>query len=635
MSFTAIFSREFRLRRILLVGALLVGVAAVVIPRLQGKSGSLANETAAQAALLLTLVTCALFAVVLGAGAVARDLSDGRLNFDFVRPTSTRAIWGGRFGAALLLLITSAVLILAPSLLLGGRFESPIVIVQGLDISPASFAVLAIFCGTFLLLAIHVGASLFASRSPWLGFDLAALCVTGLLVGSAISRLDRHGVRLVLAWGGIAFAVFATLILVLASYVQMSRGRTDLARGHRTLSVVLWSGLLLGAVALEATSRWAVTPKLGDLVNASEVLSAPRGDWFFIAGRVRGRGPYRASFLANAATGRSVRLPNGLHAGWLWASVSTDGSRAVWQALEGRGKTPYSIWGLDLTREGSRPEELLSGLPAFWTIALSPTGRWCAITTDSRLLVFEFPIRRLVASFEVSSDLQTVWVGTDELRLFRRSPTGPAVRAGDLVRVEISEVKLPLRQVKSLAVIEDTAIGNAWGASVDGSTVVLSEHGKTGRRLFDAVTGAELARIALPENSNSAYLSDGTLVVFNRREGRLVRWNRKGEQLSNVEVSPSAIWSIGGLAAPDLLLASKFIGVQPTHTSDTAAWSLQAIDLRSGRSTSLGKGLPAGLGRRIEAGQLGARLVDFGGGKLGVFNPKISRVEPLVVSRTE
>ena len=92
----AVFLRELRLRRILLLGALLVGLAAPLVPRLQGQTGARAADASAGMALLLGFLTCNVFSLLLGSGAIARDLSEGRLGFDFVRPIPAFAIWAGR-----------------------------------------------------------------------------------------------------------------------------------------------------------------------------------------------------------------------------------------------------------------------------------------------------------------------------------------------------------------------------------------------------------------------------------------------------------------------------------------------------------------------------------------------------------
>src|SRR6185436_5877336 len=107
--------------------------------------------------------------------------------------------------------------------------------------------------------------------------DLAGLVAVGLLVNAALARLYRNWTQEAFTAGSIAYLAFFLVVLVGATLAQLLVGRTDLTRNHRGLSVALWVPLLLGALALDAASRWVVLPKAGDLLSADIVSEAPAG----------------------------------------------------------------------------------------------------------------------------------------------------------------------------------------------------------------------------------------------------------------------------------------------------------------------------------------------------------------------
>ncbi|HXU46652.1 MAG TPA: hypothetical protein VN783_14085, partial [Thermoanaerobaculia bacterium] len=522
----AVFAREFRLRRILLLGALLVGLAAPIIPRLQGQMGAHAADASIGAALLLGLLTCGVFALVLGSGAIARDLADGRLGFDFARPIPAFAIWAGRFGAALALLAASALLVIAPALLFGGELSHSPVLVQDIDwlanVSALGALALGLLGCVGLLFLTHAATVLFASRSVALGFDLAGLVAVGLLAGAAISRLHRAWARDALEAGWIALFALVLLALIAASLAQLLVGRTDLARGHRALSLALWGILLAGGLALEASSRWVVAADVLDLTRIDQLVASSRGAWFEVAGPARGRGDYEPRFLVDGATGRTVRLGALWRSDWFPLSFSADGRSAVWVEAE-PGEGAGDLHRLDLRRTGSMPESLRVALPSpVRDLDLSPTGRWVAVLGFERLLVFEVSTGRLMAAVPLSGGavyegFRMAWVGPDRLRWFTKLPSDfPRPSDNPLPRIEIAELALPSGKPAKVGEIATEPLGFNWAVSANGGTVLVRDFAKSRRLLFDGATGASLGAIDGPRESFALLLSGNRIAVTGR-----------------------------------------------------------------------------------------------------------------------
>ncbi len=647
-AFLAIFAREFRLRRILLLGALFVGLAAPIIPRLQGARGVLAAESALDAALFLGLITGVLFAALLGSSAAAGDLSHGRLGFDFVRPISGWAIWAGRFGAAVALLFASAGLVLLPAILSGGTWgDSRTVALRlpagnGLDsLGTFGTAVLGLLGCTVLLFLVHAIGVFYASRSAWLAVDLAALAAIGLIVAGALSRLQSHWALEAFGAGAIALSAMGAVALIAASCAQVVRGRIDLARGHRALSIVLWGCLLLGALGLEAASRWVLSAEVGDLETETYTQVAPRGGWFALSGTARRLGTnYASQFLIDGASGRTVRLRS-LPPGGIWGgevSFSGDGRWAAWH-LQQPGQSSEVV-RLDLAHPGSRPEALQLGLPYRQQLGLSPTGRWCAAFDSDRLLVFELATSRLVASIaldgpSVYEGIQGIWTAPDRFRWYTKRPSEGASEDPRQVRIEITEMALPAGRPERVGEIRAAPLGFPWQISTDGGTVLVRERTSERWLLFDGRTGGFRAPLEFPRRTSALLLPLGRVAaVQHGTEGAnartLVLSEKEGQEILRLDLPRYQYIRLGSLATPTVLLAA---GTSKT-TEDPAAWHLLALDLVNRKVTEIGRGVPAG-GFTGEAGTLGSRLVKTAIASFAVWDPATGKLVPLRLQPAE
>jgi hypothetical protein len=629
-AFAAIFAREFRLRRVLLIGAFAIGLMALIIPRLQGQSGTNAAETAVDAALLLSLLTCGIYALVLGSGAVVRDLVDGRLGFDFVRPISGFSIWAGRVGAAVTLLFASGVLVVAPAVLVASFQRS---------FPPKEVGYLLPFSGlgatwTFgagllaclaLLLLTHVGVLLFASRSAALGLDLAGLVAIGLLVGAALTRLYRNWAQDAYAVGSISYFVLFFIVLIGATLVQLLVGRTDLARSHRALSIALWVPLLLGALVLDAASRWVVSPNAGDLLGAEAVFEAPAGTWFAVGGNLRHRGSLVGHFLIDAATGRVVRQDVSRQRWSYSTTFSRDGRIAAW--LSDSPKESEVRW-TDLS--ASEPEVKIAPI-SFEGVAevpsLSPGGRWLALRSDRRMLVFELRTGRIVNSVPITPDwdaLRIRWIAGDRLRFWSAGGNFDSTLEP---RISIAEIQVPQDPGKgapvSVGTISLPMHGYVWDVSRDGATVIVREtQSETGRRnLFDGRTGAALGEINEETRSGGVLLSDGSVAIsVLRPERSLAIYDRTG--VLRRRFSSGLLF--GAQPSPSTILASSTVEGPKGNPGPRRLWLL---DLATGGMREIGRGwLPVS----ATAGS-GVTVVLTGPADFARWDPATETLKPIVL----
>ncbi len=623
-AFVAIFAREFRLRRMLVIGALAIGFIG---PVFLGLTGQIAADSVPAVALLIGLLTCAIYALVLGSGALARDLVDGRLGFDFVRPISGFSIWAGRFGAAAALLVVSALLVVAPALLADLATNSAPV--RGIDWFPTSLGTagliaVGLLACLVLLFITHGIVVLFASRSAILVLDFVGLVAVGLTVAAALNRLHRNWAQSALAVCEISFFAFLLVVLICASLAQLLVGRTDLARSHRALSIALWVPLLVGALALDAASRWVVSPKTSDLLRADAVFEAPAGSWFAVGGNLRNRGDLAGRFLIDAATGRVVRQGVSRDSWFFSTTFSRDGKIAAWISESPKGTEV--LWA-DLS--ASEPKVKTAPI-SFGRIAevpsLSPSGRWFAARSNGRLLVFELRTGRLVASVPVNSNLsmaRTAWIGVDRLRFWSVVGNAPVPAPQ---QISIAEIQVPSEPGAVIPVgsIERSEAGFAWGVSHDGTTLVVRDNSTGHRQLFDGRTGATLGVIDEPRQSGGVLLPEGLVAIVVRRpEPRsLAIYDRTGALRRRFDLRGYPGLLLAGQPTPTTILGSVSVAGSPK----SELRRLILFDLATGTIRKLGRGgVPP-----LDPAESRGKLVRIGPAAFARWDPTTEKLQPII-----
>ena len=400
-AFVTVLRRELAERRLILVAALLLGIVPLVVPLLpiEGYRGP---DLRSGTALALATIASTLLALVLGGSVLARDLGERRLGFYFARPLPGWAIWAGKLMSALILALGSGLLVMLPCLLLGDRPEP-----AGLSwkIGFAANAGLWAAGVSLLVLLSNAAAVMFRSRSPWLLFDLGAATVLAAGLWVQMSRLQGAGANGVVMQIQVAMLAVLLLALAAASAVQVLRARTDLRRGHRLLSLTLWSVLGAAVLATAGYGRWVLAASPEDLYTFRFVLPAPAGPWAALSGPAEGRGGFEPLFLLDTRSGRYLRTSASWWAYEIWAGpvFSEDGRRAVWLEPERRETFPVSLRRLDLDRPGARPVAvpILFDQNGPRALSLSYDGRRVAVIHRERILVMDLATGRNLASVPV------------------------------------------------------------------------------------------------------------------------------------------------------------------------------------------------------------------------------------------
>lgn len=240
--------------------------------------------------------------LVLGAAGIPADLGARRLGFYLTLPVSTGALLAGRLLGAWILALGCGALTLAPALLTG---------ILGVREAAGLLGTAAV-AAAVLVLAGHLLGVIWRSRSAWVVLDLTVLALGGLglkALGRALVQdlpLHRVGDALAALAGVTAPILAATLVL--AAWLHLERGRSDLRSGRKVLSLTLAAGIaaaLLAGAGLLAYARGGGPSSLRQVVTRT----AAQGPWELLYGQGRFGRP--VAFLHDRATGRYHALAHG------------------------------------------------------------------------------------------------------------------------------------------------------------------------------------------------------------------------------------------------------------------------------------------------------------------------------------
>lgn len=629
-AFAAVLRRELAERWLLALGAALLGLIPLAMPFLP-LSISQAPDSRSGTAIALAVIVSYVLALVLGSSVLARDLAERRLGFYFSRPLPGWAIWAGKMAGAVLLAFGSGVLVLLPSLLAGERPDPSAYWSWGIGRGAGSALGFALWAATVLalLLAANAVSTMARSRSPWLLLDLlAATLLIGLLVIVTGSLLSAWALG-ALAIAQIGLLAGVILSFAAASAVQVTRARTDPRRGHRLLSLTLWTLLTFSALAYGGYSGWVLAATPEDLVEIAGVIPAPAGNWIVVGGSTgKLRGGLEPVFLMDTASGRSFRL-QASPAIWGGLAFSRDGRRAAWMEMAGRDTFPVTIHRLDLGRPGAEPVGTPIGFSEHipHSLVLSPDGGRMACLVDDRIVAQEMENGRLLLSAPV---LPGEFWSPDRLR-FLDSRTlrfyGTRLHGG---QTELRIVDFDLGTGRAVSERRVPRYEHALRAvSPDGQRVLLRSRTLTRDDLavVDLRTGESPAGIpSVGALSDHSFLPDGRVVIARRsspaRGGRgrieLSVLDDRGTELKRFAL-PGHRFRLGGLPAPGLL------AVVTTRDPSEKTWRSALLDLRSGALRPIGEGLfPQGW-PSLPIGSIGTRLFVQKNGGLVQIDPATGR----------
>jgi hypothetical protein len=625
--FLAVARREIAERR----GVFAVAAAASLLPFLAPLLPAARRFGAAEA----RLSTAAFFAVafsaalslLLGATAIGRDITQGRLGFYFSRPIGNNAVWAGKLAGVWLLVVLVAFVILLPAGLYDfGAWtrEARAGLVPGLL---AVFGFAAVF---FLGLGNAVSLAL-RSRPAWVAGDFVALVVWTGLMGAIALPLAAARAPLLLERIALGVAVSCAAALLASGAAQVAAGRLDAARGNRARFLTLWgllfalAGLTFGAV------RWLRSPSPRDLrVWIGSV--APAGSWIEVEGRARWRVDLLSSLLFDVASGRIIRT-GGRGSGS--AVISRNGSVAAWtepSVLRPEGE--QEVWTCRL-EPGAAPVRT-SIAARNGRIAISDDGSRLAAAADTTLGVYEIPSGRLKGSIALDEDerfTRFVFVGPERLRLYR-IPSFGAARAGEtLATIEIADYDPASRRVTRSASVPN--VHRPFGLTFDdhGGRLLVWERGSS-LSLFDVSDGRLVAVLGNFgwDATSRAFLSDGRIAVGEASGGvaRIHLFSRQGEPGRVFPAGAAGLVSLGGEVSADTLAVA--LGPAPSVWGASDSYLL---DLRSGRLRNVARHVePVAVHLRWrlprpEPGSVASRLFSRNDGALLLLDPATGKLTTL------
>ncbi|MFI5119748.1 MAG: hypothetical protein ACHQM4_05010 [Thermoanaerobaculia bacterium] len=578
----AVAAREIAERKLLFLGAFVVGVLPLGFPLLPVLRGN--SRDARSVAVLLVGTTIAVaFPLAFGATILASDIALKRFSFYFSRPLTAVSIWAGKLLGALLISIGCTFLAAAPVFFVEGEsaFSS-----QTGGLGSRGPLVLALPGVLVLFLLAHVVASMARLRSAWIVLDFTLAVVFTVAIALSLRSLtlagfwDLDGMRQSperLAWW-LTAALIGTVLV--ASCVQVADGRTDARRSHGALSATLWGLTAVLAAILGGLAWWAASARATDLARIDEVLTAPRGPWVTVGGPIRaGRGA--GMFLFDATDGRSMSLR------WNDAVFSANGARAAWMeeriGFFERGRKSELLVA-DLASARAVETGLEYGL--WCRVALSPSGNRVAVSDGRTLEAYDIsdpsnpkqlatiPARLAVRTF--------VFVDDDTVRIFPRYLNSAHRRDIAPQDFEIEEASLSSK--KSLVTGHFTSDSLPYlHLSSDGRYFV----GSVQKRLIlhDGRTGALLATLSEDlESPKMRFLSGGRMAVAGVADGRgVLKIFLEGERTPSrrVELGVASTVVLGGEIAPGRLA----ISLNPFRSNDERSrptWKLGFVDVATG-----------------------------------------------------
>ncbi len=594
----AVAAQDLRGKWTVFVAALVVGLVALAVPLFSSIGSHNTRDARDLAALIFASAFAFGVAVVGGAGMINRELVERRHGFLFARPLSAAAIWGGKVLACWLLAVGSGLVVLLPAAVASGGFHIPWV--PSRSAGGAALVASAAAEVLLLILLFHAIALMARSRMPRL---LALDAVLGIAVVMAVALAVRP---LVFAFalvaftrGAVAFTVLLFVALFAAGFAQVSRGRTDIRRGHQVLSATLWGTLGVATLLVAGYAHWVTSVKPSDLTNLGVVVPAPKGAWVFVTGRARGHADYEPLFLLDTATGRSVDL--GAEGRW-WsdAEFAADGTRAVWLSRPASfTNLARDVVTLDLTNPKSEPVTTRINVPHNRRVArldLSPDGGRLALCEDRTVSVVDLLTGRLLASARLPQDLgwtKVLWVDSTALDLAAWTPTPANADQGDMRLFEFDVERRSLTETGRVAGVGRLGFAGLLFDPATGRLVVrVGPRAGASLVLCDARTGAPVATLATCagiSGCGATILAGGTIAVGEAGasgvELRLL--SATGALQRTIPVGPGRALAIGGQPTPATLVITTQNQAQDLSPDDGTA---VLVDIDTGTVAPLGRG---------------------------------------------
>jgi hypothetical protein len=557
--FLAVAGREIGQRWQLFVAAALAAVVSFLVPLVHGLHSMDAFEARSAFALGLSVVFLLFVSAYLGGTQLPGAIAGRRIGFDFARPLSAAAVWGGTLAATLFLALGSAFVAFAPALLGGDSTTWKNLVDEGELRAPWPI----VLVGASLLVFGLFGAAGVAlrARSPLLAIDLLLGAATLAAAAYGLIRLQWAGVtRSVMTGTFFVLAALATVALLGAGFAAVARGRTEIRAANRAQSQVLWGTIAIGLLGLYSYASWLFSAPPSRLTELHVAQTSGTGPWIYVEGVARGAS---AHFLYDTAGGRYVRVP--------WGTgdpvFSEAGLVAAW--IGGLNQSP-TLRVVELS--GTRPSaQTRAGLPADAAgLVLDTRGSRVAVIGKDGVSVYDVRSGRLRAAARIAkyeSFPRAFFLEPGRLRVY----WFPGAREDG--RLDIYELDVAARRIVRTGTITGLTGWPLLATDREGRRLACLEYEAKRLRLFDARSGEFLATLtdATTFSGSPRFLADGRIVALGRRGPQRVLkvFTSDGHQTQEFGVPGDSLetWThstLGGEIAPGALVLATGESGDPT-----------------------------------------------------------------------
>jgi hypothetical protein len=573
----AVARREIAERRMLFVAAAIAAVAPFAVPWLHGLHGFHAADVRGGTALALSLTFLLGVPAFVGGTRLPRALADRRIGFDFARPLSGWAIWGGTLVATFVLAIGSAFVAFVPAALVGDASAWKNLVESGGVPLPWPIVVLGVCLLIFGLFGA-VGVALKAHSSQLLA-DLLMLAGMSAAALYALIRLQWAGAsNPVITRALVLVALSVLFALLLAGLAAVSRGRVDIRAANRAQSMTLWGILAIGVLGIYLYGGWLLSAPPSDMTQVQLIEPSAAGPWIYVDGSARGA---EAHFLYDTAGGRFTRIPWGTGS----PAFSEDGRVAAWIELVPR-TLRLRVAELDTPRPEPQTRTTLANDAA--ALILDAHGSRALVIGADGVSVVDLRTGRVLLSAriaEYTSFPRAFFLDSQRVRLYW-------IAKGDSVRIDIFELDIAARRLVRTGSITGLKGWPLLATDRDGQRLACNEFEAKRLRLFDARSGEYLA--TLTEGASFAgparFLSDGRMVALMHGDGKerhLEVFSPDGKPLREIGIPGGLLTAkqrstaLGGEVSPGTLaFATGENGKTPAYLVSVDTGSIRSLDLK-------------------------------------------------------
>jgi ABC-type transport system involved in multi-copper enzyme maturation permease subunit len=584
----AVARREISEKAFVLIAACVLALVPFLVVLIPAVRQFDSRQTIATTAAFLSVGFAWGLAVILGATVVGRDLTERRLSFYFARPISSAAIWFGKMGASLVLVLISFAILFGPAIAFAFRAWR-----KSWDIDLRLFLGLVVVISIVLLLVAHAMSTMVRSRSPLVLVDFVMLIVVVLAaVGIALPLASASARNLV---GAVMGAIGGAFILAMigAGWYQIADGRVERRQSHRAMSFALWSSMGLVLVLAGLYVAWVQSAKPSDFVSLHELEQPANGPWIVVGGATRHRLDFRPTFLINTDDGSYQRIGGTYRLG-LDSFFSSDGKTVGWITPTNFRADRFELMLQRLT-PGAKP--VATGIPVrpFSELAITDDGARVAIFADT-MTIWDVAQRKLLGSFRLPRDRAHRWLSyfrdANHLRLIavladEEHTPREAVRDHT---IRILEYDIARRALGVRGETHMTARNIGVSANGDGSLLILRAYdtapGAPIVRVIDGRTGARITDIAEPSSGLGTYriLSNQMLAVarLGDPDSALRFYTLDGTLRHELPLPGVRRVTVIGEVAPGKLLIDGYRGSDSSSRRPMKFWSAMVVDSATG-----------------------------------------------------